>query len=106
VKGDVEVVRRVGSTTTILVQILMERGIRSRGRGDGDDARDLRGHGLARLPSTTVDDYLAAAHLLSCGRKLSQVSDILARDLTSGQISLLYDLIQGSRTYSIRGVQW
>ena len=27
VKGDVEVIRRVGSTTTILVQILKERGI-------------------------------------------------------------------------------
>jgi len=76
------------------------------GRGDGDDAGDLRGHGLARLPSTTVDDYLAAAHLLSRGAKLTQVSDILAKDLTSGQISLLYDLLQGRGRTRSAGSRW
>ena len=105
-KGDVEVIRRVGSTTTILVQILKERGIPI----TPDEATVMmlgiyEDTGSLAFPSTTVDDYFAAAHLLSCGAKLSQVSDILARDLTSGQISLLYDLIQGSRTYTIRGVQ-
>src|SRR5512143_4050626 len=106
VKGDVEVIRRVGSTTTILVQILKERGIPI----TQDEATVMmlgiyEDTGSLSFPSTTVDDYLAAAHLLSCGAKLAQVSDILARDLTSGQISLLYDLIQGTRTYTIRGVE-
>ena len=106
VKGDVEVIRRVGSTTTILVQILKERGILI----TPDEATVMmlgiyEDTGSLGFPSTTVDDYFAAAHLLSCGAKLSQVSDILARDLTSGQISLLYDLIQGTRTYTIRGVE-
>jgi len=106
VKGDVEVIRRVGSTTTILVRILMEREIPIA----PDEATVMmlgiyEDTGSLGFPSTTVDDYLAAAHLLSCGAKLSQVSDILARDLTSGQISLLYDLIQGTRTYTIRGVE-
>ena len=106
VKGDVEVIRRVGSTTTILVGILKERGIPI----SPDEATLLmlgiyEDTGSLAFPSTTVDDYLAAAHLLSCGAKLAQVSDILARDLTSGQISLLYDLIQGTRTYTIRGVE-
>ena len=106
VKGDVEVIRAVGSTTTILVQILKERGIPI----SPDEATVMmlgiyEDTGSLGFPSTTVDDYLAAAHLLSCGAKLAQVSDILARDLTSGQISLLYDLIQGTRTYTIRGVE-
>ncbi len=106
VKGDVEVIRRVGSTTTILVRILKERGIPI----TPDEATVMmlgiyEDTGSLGFPSTTVDDYLAAAHLLSCGAKLAQVSDILARDLTSGQISLLYDLIQGTRTYTIRGVE-
>src|SRR5512139_3483643 len=105
-KGDVEVIRAVGSTTTILVQILKEREIPL----TPDEATVMmlgiyEDTGSLSFPSTTVDDYLAAAHLLSCGAKLAQVSDILARDLTSGQISLLYDLIQGSRTYTIRGVE-
>ena len=106
VKGDLEVIRRVGSTTTILVQILKERGIPI-----APDEATLMMLGIYEdtgslgFPSTTVDDYHAAAHLLSCGANLSQVSDILARDLTSGQISLLYDLIQGTRTYTIRGFE-
>ena len=106
VKGDLEVIRRVGSTTTILVQILMERGIPI----TPDEATVMmlgiyEDTGSLGFPSTTVDDYLAAGHLLSCGAKLTQVSDILARDLTSGQISLLYDLLQGTRSYTIRGVE-
>lgn len=106
VKGDVEVIRRVGSTTTILVRILQEKGIPI----TADEATVMmlgiyEDTGSLSFPSTTVEDYLAAAHLLSCGAALSQVSDILARDLTSAQISLLYDLIQGSRTYTIRGVE-
>jgi len=106
VSGEVEVIRRVGSTTTILVQILKERGIPV----TPDEATVMmlgiyEDTGSLSFPSTTVEDYLAAAHLLSCGAKLSEVSDILARDLTSGQISLLHDLIQGTRTYTIRGVQ-
>src|SRR5512143_1606019 len=106
VKGDVEVIRRVGSTTTILVQILKEKGSPI----TSDEATVMmlgiyEDTGSLSFPSTTVDDYLAAAHLLSSGAMLAQVSDILARDLTSGQISLLYDLIQGTRTYTIRGVE-
>ena len=106
VKGDLEVIRRVGSTTTILVQILKERGIPI----TPDEATVMmlgiyEDTGSLGFPSTTVDDYLAAAHLLSCGAKLTQVSDILAKDLTSGQISLLYDLLQGTRAYTIRGVE-
>ena len=105
-KGDVEVIRAVGSTTTILVQILKERGIPI----TPDEATVMmlgiyEDTGSLSFPSTTVEDYLAAAHLLSCGAKLALVSDILARDLTSAQISLLYDLIHGSRTYTVHGVE-
>src|SRR5512139_539121 len=105
-KGDVEVIRAVGSTTTILVQILSERRIPI----TSDEATVMmlgiyEDTGSLSFPSTTVEDYLAAAHLLSCGARLALVSDILARDLTSDQISLLYDLIHGSRSYTVHGVE-
>ena len=105
-KGAVEVIRRVGSTTTILVQILMARSIPI----SADEATVMllgiyEDTGSLIFPSTTVEDYLAAAHLLSCGGRLAEVADILARDMTSEQVSLLYDLIQGSRTYTIHGVE-
>ncbi|MBI5576498.1 MAG: CBS domain-containing protein [Deltaproteobacteria bacterium] len=105
-RGSVEVIRPVGSTTTILVEILKERGIPV----TPDEATVMmlgiyEDTGSLIFPSTTVSDYLAAAHLLSCGANLGAVSDILAKDLTSEQISLLYDLIQGSRSYNIHGVE-
>ena len=104
--GSVEVIRPVGSTTTILVEILKERGIPIA----PDEATVMmlgiyEDTGSLVFPSTTVSDYQAAAHLLSCGANLGAVSDILAKDLTSEQISLLYDLIQGSKSYTIHGVE-
>jgi tRNA nucleotidyltransferase (CCA-adding enzyme) len=104
--GSVEVIRPVGSTTTILVEILKDRGIPIA----PDEATVMmlgiyEDTGSLIFPSTTVSDYHAAAHLLSCGANLGAVSDILAKDLTSEQISLLYDLIQGSKSYTIHGVE-
>jgi tRNA nucleotidyltransferase (CCA-adding enzyme) len=104
--GSLEVIRPVGSTTTILVEILKERGIPI----TPDEATVMmlgiyEDTGSLIFPSTTVSDYLAAAHLLSCGANLAAVSDILAKDLTTEQISLLYDLIQGSKSYTIHGVE-
>ncbi len=106
IRGTLEVVRPAGSTTTILVGILKERGIPI----SADEATVMmlgiyEDTGSLIFPSTTVADYQAAAHLLSCGANLGAVSDILAKDLTSDQISLLYDLIQGSRSYTIHGVE-
>jgi tRNA nucleotidyltransferase (CCA-adding enzyme) len=106
IKGQVEVVRRVGSTVTILVRILMERG----NPISADEATVMmlgiyEDTGSLIFPSTTVEDYAAAAHLLSCGGRLAEVGDILTRDMTSDQVSLLYELIQGSRSYTIHGVE-
>ncbi len=105
-QGAVEIIRRVGSTTTILVGMLKEREVPI----SPDEATVMmlgiyEDTGSLIFPSTTVDDYMAAAHLLSCGASLATVSDILARDLTSAQISLLYDLMQGARSYTIHGVE-
>jgi tRNA nucleotidyltransferase (CCA-adding enzyme) len=104
--GSLEVVRKVGSTTTILVQILKERGIPI----TPDEATVMmlgiyEDTGSLSFPSTSVDDYLAAAHLKGCGANLEAVADILAKDFTAEQISLLYDLIQGSKSYTVHGVE-
>lgn len=106
IRGSHEVIRKVGSTTTILVEILRERNIPI----SPDEATVMmlgiyEDTGSLIFPSTTVEDYRAAAHLLSCGANLGAVSDILAKDLSAEQVSLLYDLIQGSRVYTIHGVE-
>lgn len=106
IRGAHEVIRKVGSTTTILVGILREREIPI----TPDEATVMmlgiyEDTGSLIFPSTTVEDYRAAAHLLSCGANLGAVADILAKDLSAEQVSLLYDLIQGSRVYTVHGVE-
>jgi tRNA nucleotidyltransferase (CCA-adding enzyme) len=106
IRGSLEVIRPVGSTTTLMVEILKERGIPI----TPDEATVMmlgiyEDTGSLIFSSTTVSDYLAAAHLKACGANLGAVADILARDLSAEQIALLYDLIQGSRTYTIHGVE-
>lgn len=106
IRGSHEVIRKVGSTTTILVEILRERNIPI----SPDEATVMmlgiyEDTGSLIFPSTTVEDYRAASHLLSCGANLGAVGDILAKDLSAEQVSLLYDLIQGSRVYTVHGVE-
>jgi len=106
IEGSLEVVKKVGSTTTILVEILKERGIPI----TPDEATVMmlgiyEDTGSLSFPSTTVPDYFAAAHLLSCGADLGAVTDVLAKDFTAEQVSLLYDLIQAAKTYTIHGVE-
>lgn len=106
IHGSVEVVRSVGATTTILVEILKERGIAI----SPDEATVMmlgiyEDTGSLSFPSTTVADYLAAAHLRACGANLETVGDVLAKDFTAEQIALLYDLIQASKAHTVHGVE-
>ncbi|MCL2103140.1 MAG: DHHA1 domain-containing protein, partial [Syntrophorhabdaceae bacterium] len=105
IRGEVEIIRQIGSTATILVGILKERGIPI----SEDEATVMmlgiyEDTGSLIFTSTTVDDFMAAAYLLSCGGRLADISDILARDMTAEQISLLHELIQSLRVYTINGV--
>ncbi len=106
IKGDFEVVRAVGSTATIMVGLLQEKGISV----TPDEATVMmlgiyEDTGSLMFPSTTPDDCRAAAFLLESGASLATVSDVLVRDITSDQVSLLYDLMQGSRPYMVNGVE-
>ncbi|RMG56869.1 MAG: CBS domain-containing protein [Deltaproteobacteria bacterium] len=106
IEADVEVIKPVGSTTTILVEILKERGIEI----TPDEATVMmlgiyEDTGFLSYASTTVDDYRAASYLLEKGADLSIVRDILSRDISAEQVYLLYDLINSTRVYSIHGVE-
>lgn len=106
IKGSLEVVRAVGSTATIMVGLLAEKGLEY----SADEATVMmlgiyEDTGSLSFPSTTPEDCRAAAILLEHGASLATVSDVLSREITSDQVSLLYDLMQGSRPYMINGVE-
>ncbi len=99
-------IRPCGSSTTILVMLLKERGIAVTSieatlmmLGIYEDTGNLT------FPSTTVDDYYAAAWLLEQGANLNTVADFVTQELTSEQVSLLNDLLKSLKNTTLNGVE-
>jgi tRNA nucleotidyltransferase (CCA-adding enzyme) len=100
------VIRECGSSTAILTLILAEKGLSVNPTeatlmmmGIYEDTGSLI------FPSTTVDDYRAAAWLLERGANLNTVADFITQELTAEQISLLNDLLKSLKTTDLKGVE-
>ncbi|MEK7841245.1 MAG: CBS domain-containing protein, partial [Deltaproteobacteria bacterium] len=105
IHGSVEVTQPYGATTTILVRIIKEKKIPL----TPEEATVLmlgiyEDTGSLTFSSTTVEDYEAAAFLLSKGAILNIVSDMITKELTAEQVSLLNDLLKSATTYSFDGI--
>jgi len=104
-RGSVEVVQEVGATTTVLCGLLKKKKIDILPEeatimmlGIYEDTGNLT------FPSTTRQDYLAAAYLKSKGADLNLISDILVKGFTAEQIALLNELVESAATYQINGI--
>jgi len=106
IKGHYEVIRPTGATVSILTGILRERGIRI----SSDEATIMclgiyEDTGSFNFPSTTEEDFMTAAYLLSKGANLNIISNLIAREINSEQVGLLNDMIQASNFYNINGIE-
>ncbi|HBG47348.1 MAG TPA: polya polymerase [Deltaproteobacteria bacterium] len=106
VLGSFEVREPYGSNTTVLTHLLRERGIRP----TPEEATVLmtgiyEDTGFLSYPSTTQKDFEAASYLLSCGADLSTVSDLLRKELSPEEISLLNEFLQSETRYDVGGVE-
>ncbi|HTG81564.1 MAG TPA: A-adding tRNA nucleotidyltransferase [Geobacteraceae bacterium] len=106
ISPDGGVIRECGSSTTILTLLLQEQGIEVTPTeatlmmlGIYEDTGSLV------FPSTTTDDYRAAAWLLERGATLNTVADFITQELTPEQVSLLNDLLKSLKTTSLQGVE-
>ena len=100
-----EVIRPVGSTSTIFVQLFREKGIAI----TRDEATLLsmgiyEDTGSFNYAATTPEDLEAASWLLAQGANLHTVSQSIARELTVYQLGLLNDLIRSAINYTIQGI--
>jgi len=103
--GSVVVTQMVGATVTILTKILRDKKIPITPEEATIMALGLyEDTGSFTFKSTTEDDYLAAAYLLSKGANLNVVSDLITREITPEQVSLLNDMIEGITHRTIHGV--
>ncbi len=105
VKGDVEVIRNVGATVSILVDMIKERNIPL----TPEEATIImlgiyEETGSFRFSSTTTADFEAASYLLSKGANVNLVSDMLVRELTPEQVFLLNDIIKNAVVFNINGI--
>ncbi|MBI9084038.1 MAG: CBS domain-containing protein [Desulfobacterales bacterium] len=98
--------RRTGATVTILTKELRKRQIAI----SSDEATIMclgiyEDTGSFTFSSTTEEDFLAAAFLLSCGANLNDVANLISREVNPEQIALLNDMIQAATRCSVNGVE-
>ena len=106
IRGTKEVIRKTGSTTAILAQMIKEKGIPI----SQDEATIMclgihEDTGSFTFSSTTPEDLMAAAWLTEQGANYNIISDMLTRELTAEQIWILNDLIKSAVTIMINGVE-
>lgn len=100
------IVKDWGSTTAILVREIMSMDITLT-----VDEATIMGLGIYEdtgsftFNSTTQYDLEAAAWLRGQGMELNVIADLLNRELTAEQISVLNSLIESAQTHDINGVQ-
>ncbi|HTU00568.1 MAG TPA: CBS domain-containing protein [Candidatus Sulfotelmatobacter sp.] len=101
-----EILREVGATTTILVDLLREQGLPLTPLEATLLATGIYEEtGLLTFSNTTERDLQAAAFCLSRGANLTQVADSIRRELTAEQIGLLNELVRSAETHLIHGIR-
>ncbi len=103
--GEFEVIRDVGSTMTLMTEILREKNIEINEEeatifslGIYEDTGSLT------HTTTTPDDLRAAAWLLENGAKLDVISQFISHDLTSQQVGYLNELVKNASRISIQDI--
>ncbi|MBI5749198.1 MAG: CBS domain-containing protein, partial [Nitrospinae bacterium] len=105
IESEVTVVKERGSTTTLFVELLREKGIPLTPAEATIMALGIyEDTGSLTFTSTRPEDLEASAYLLSIGANLNVVSDFIYRELSPEQFSLLNDLIHGLEIHDINGL--
>ncbi len=106
IAGNLELLREVGATTTILLDLLRQQELPLTPQEATLFALGIYEEtGLLTFTNTTEADLHAVAYCLSKGANLGLVSDFIRRDLTADQVGLLNELIKSAETYTINGVR-
>jgi tRNA nucleotidyltransferase (CCA-adding enzyme) len=106
IAGRLEVLREVGATTTILLDLLRQQELPLSPQEATLFALGIYEEtGFLTFTNTTEADLHAAAYCLSRGANLALVSDFIRRELSADQVGLLNELIKSAETHTINGVR-
>ena len=106
IRGNKEVIRAIGSTTSILAEAIREKGIPI----TPDEATIMclgihEDTGSFTFSSTREEDHLAAAWLSGQGANHNVIADLLTREMSAEQVWILNDLTRSATTHVINGVE-
>ncbi len=106
IAGSLAVLRDVGATITILLDLLREQETVVTPQEATLFALGIYEEtGFLTFTSTTEADLHAVAYCLTRGANLGMVSEFIRRELTAEQVGLLNDLIRSAETYTVNGVR-
>ncbi len=106
VEAETSVVRAWGSTTAILMESIISKGLSL-----STDEATILGLGIYEdtgsftFASTTEHDLSAAAWLRAHGMDVGVIADLMTRELSSEQITIMSQLIESAQTHDINGVE-
>ncbi|MFH7325423.1 CBS domain-containing protein [Desulfurivibrio sp. C05AmB] len=104
-RGNVEHIRPVGSTVTIFVDLFRSREVTLSPQEATLLAMGIyEDTGSFHFDTTTPEDLQAAAWLLERGANLHAITQFIAQELTSTEVTLLGELIRSATTYTIQGL--
>jgi len=104
--GELEVIRPVGATATILVTLIQEKGIPlSKEEATIISLGIYEDTGSFTYASTTPEDFQATAYLVSRGANLDIVSSLIAKELDPAQVALINDMLHRSERRMVNGVE-
>ncbi len=104
-KGAVTHVEEVGANSTLMAELLEEKGIPLSPREATLLALGIyEDTGMLTFASTTPRDIRAAARLLEQGADLALIPHLLSRELSPEQVGLLDELLQTVRVHDLSGL--
>ena len=104
-RGNVEIIKPVGSTSTIFTQLFREKEIPVTKEEATLLAMGIyEDTGSFNFATTTPADLEAASWLLEQGANLHILSQSISRELTVYQVGMLNDLIKSAINYTIQGI--
>ena len=106
IKGAKEESRPYGATTTIMCEILEEKGIEITPEEATVMALGIyEDTGSFTYTSTTPQDLSQAGRLLSCGASIGTIASIVVKEMKTEQVTWLNELINEMTTRQINGIQ-
>ncbi|MBA3010401.1 MAG: CBS domain-containing protein [Proteobacteria bacterium] len=105
IRGDVDISKEYGATTTILSEIIQKQQIPLTPEEATVMALGIyEDTGLFTFSSTTPADFIQAGFLLACGASLNTIASLVVKEIKAEQVTWLNELLNEMTVHRINGL--